>query len=46
MLDIVIALLFLAGVFVPAALAASAVGGVFPASDDVGDKARATASTP
>ena len=46
MLDILIALLFLAGVFVPTALAASAVGGVFPVSDDVGDKTRATATTP
>ncbi len=43
MLDIVIVLLFLAGVLVPTALAASAVGGVFPVSDDVSSKTTATA---
>ena len=46
MLDLLIALLFLAGVLVPSALAAAAVGGVFPVSDEVGDKSRATAGRP
>ena len=42
MLDIVVVLLFLAGMFGPTALAASAVGGLFPTSDDVGSGTTAT----
>lgn len=44
MLDLVIMVLFLAGVFVPTALAAYAVGGLFPVSEEAG--ARTTASVP
>lgn len=42
MLDFVIVLLFLAGVFVPAALASYAVGGLFPVSDEAGEGKTAT----
>ena len=40
--DFVIVLLFLAGVFGPVALAANAVGGLFPVSDEAGPGTTAT----